>query len=216
MLVVGTLRAFRRTAGVRRAQREALLLVGSPHPDGFTIVDHPVPVAYCLPGRDSTVVLSSSALALLSDQERALVLGHERRHLSARHHLALAYADALARTFRWVPLFARAREEVAVLLEMTADDAASSPSDRRALARALVTLAAGARVEATLAASDTAALQRVRRLVAPAVPRRRGVGVATASVAFVALSAPVALALAPAIEAITSECCTPAALPVRV
>ncbi len=86
LLAVTTARAFRRTARVRRSQREVLALVGNRHPEGFTVVDHAVPVAYCLPGGSGTVVLSTAALEILSDRERELVLGHERRHLRARHH----------------------------------------------------------------------------------------------------------------------------------
>lgn len=207
MLTLTTVRTFWRTTRVRRSQREALRLVGSRHPDGFTVVDHTVPVAYCLPGGAGTVVLSSAALDLLTDRERALVLGHEQRHLRARHHLALAYADALTRTFRWVPLFADALQQVSVLLEMTADDAASGVEDRRSLAKALVALSTGVRPESALAASDTAALQRVRRLTAPAVPRRRGTGVLVGAASVAALSLPVGLAVAPAVEAATRDCC---------
>ena len=108
--------------------------------------------------------MSSAALALLDDRERELVLGHERRHLRARHDLALAYSGALARTFPWVSLFAMAHAQIAVLLEMAADDAAATPADRRALAGAIVALGTGIRPETALAASDTAALIRVRRL----------------------------------------------------
>lgn len=215
LLAVTTARAFRRTARVRRSQREVLALVGNRHPEGFTVVDHAVPVAYCLPGGSGTVVLSTAALEILSDRERELVLGHERRHLRARHHLALAYADALRRTFRWVPLFAEACQQVTVLLEMTADDAASSVDDRRSLAHALVALGTGVRPEAALAASDTAAVQRVRRLTAPPTSRGRGMGLVVGVAAVAALSLPVGLALAPAIEAATTDCCSLAAPPAR-
>ena len=208
MLTFTTVRIFCRTTRVRRSQRDALRLVGSRHPDGFTVVDHTVPVAYCLPGGAGTVVLSTAALELLTDRERALVLGHEHRHLRARHHLALAYADALTRTFPRVPLFAEAHQRVSVLLEMTADDAATGIEDRRTLAQALVVLSTGMRPEAALAASDTAALQRVRRLTAPATPRRRGTGFLVGAASVVALSVPMCLALAPAIEAATRDCCS--------
>jgi Zn-dependent protease with chaperone function len=215
LLAVTTARAFRRTAQVRRSQRAALRLVGNRHPEGFTIVDHAVPVAYCLPGGSGTVVLSTAALEILTDRERELVLGHEHRHLRARHHLAVAYADALRRTFRWVPLFAEAHDQVTVLLEMAADDAASGVADRRSLAHALVALGTGVRPEAAMAASDTAALQRVRRLTAPPEPRRRGMGLMVGAAAVAALSVPVGLALAPAIEAATRDCCSLAAPPAR-
>lgn len=208
MLMTTTARNFLRTRRVRRAQLDSLQLVGAAHPDGFTVIEHDVPVAYCLPGRSATVVLSSAAIALLDDRERDLVLGHERRHLRARHDLALAYSGALHRTFPWVPLFATAHREISVLLEMAADDSATTPADRRALARAIVALGTGIRPETALAASDTAAVARVRRLTSTAPDTSlRSRALAGAAVVFV-LSAPVGLALAPAAEAAARDCCS--------
>lgn len=207
LLAVTTARGFRRTMRIRRSQRTTLRLVSSPHPDGFMLVDHPIPVAYCLPGRGRAVVLSSAAMELLNDRERALVLGHEFCHLRARHHVALAYADALQRTFPWLSFFVEARAQVAVLLEMCADDAARGPTDRRALAGALVALGTGVRPATALGASDTAALQRVRRLLEAPTTRPRGVAPLTGAAVVAALAVPVGLVAAPAIEAIASGCC---------
>lgn len=173
------------------------------------MIDHDVPIAYCLPGTGAgTVVMSSAALALLDDRERELVLGHERRHLRARHDLALAYSGALARTFPWVSLFAMAHAQIAVLLEMAADDAAATPADRRALAGAIVALGTGIRPETALAATDTAALIRVRRLTSTTRRPARGITFAAAAGAALLLSLPLGLALAPAVEAATRECCS--------
>lgn len=208
MLLLTTTRSFLRKRRVRRSQLDSLRLVGHPHPDGFTVIVHQVPVAYCLPGGSGTVVLSSAALKLLDARERDLVLAHERSHLRARHDLALAYSDALTRTFPWVPLFAVAHDQVATLLEMAADDAATGTGDRRRLANALVTLGTGVRPEAALAASNTATLQRVRRLTATSAPAPRGLGLMISTATVVALSVPVGLALAPAIEAAATDCCT--------
>lgn len=209
MLVATTVRSFVRTRRVRRMQRNALELVGRRHPGGFTVIEHDAPLAYCLPGTGTgTVVLSSAALTLLDDRERELVLGHERRHLRARHDLALAYSGALARTFPYVPLFATAHAQIAVLLEMAADDAATSPADRRALAGAIVALGTGIRPEAALAASDTAALIRVRRLTSATRSPEWGLGLAAAAGAALLFSLPLGLALAPAVEAAARDCCT--------
>lgn len=209
MLVTTTARSFVRTRRVRRSQRDALELVGRRDPGGFTVIDHDVPIAYCLPGTGAgTVVMSSAALALLDDRERELVLGHERRHLRARHDLALAYSGALARTFPWVSLFAMAHAQIAVLLEMAADDAAATPADRRALAGAIVALGTGIRPETALAATDTAALIRVRRLTSTTRTPARGITFAAAAGAALLLSLPLGLALAPAVEAATRDCCS--------
>jgi Zn-dependent protease with chaperone function len=216
MLTTTTARGFVRTRRIRRSQRDALELVGRRHPGGFTVIEHDVPVAYCLPGTGTgTVVLSSAALALLNDREREMVLGHERRHLRARHDLALAFSGALARTFPWVPLFATAHAQIAVLLEMAADDAAASPADRRALAGAIVALGTGVRPEAALAASDTAALIRVRRLTSTTRSPVWGLGLAAGAGAALLLSLPLGLALAPAVEAAARDCCTVADLSTR-
>lgn len=190
----------------RRHHRHLLTLMGRRHPDGFTVIDTDVPVAYCLPGRSGAVVLSSAALELLTEDERKLVVGHELRHLSARHHLPLVLAEALGRTFPAVPLFKHAATRVRVLVEMSADDSASTAHERRSLARALVAMGSGARPEAALGASDTAAVERVKRLASP--PRRRSrTGVLIAPAIGVVLAMPLALAAAPGIEAATRDCC---------
>lgn len=197
-----------RAARGRRTQVDALALVGHDHPDGFTVVTHPTPVVYCIPGRARKIVVSTGALALLSEQEMTLVLGHERTHLRARHDLALAASDALAWTFSRFRLFQDAHEQIAVLVEMQADDAAHAVPDRRTLARALISLSAGQSPGATLAAGDTAALARVRRLTSstsrPLRPRHKALVGLCAVAAF---SAPLGLALAPALEASASQCC---------
>lgn len=207
LLASTALRGVRERARTRRAQRTALRLVGRAHPDGFTLVEHDRPLVYCLPGRAPEVVLSTGALALIDGRERQLVLGHERRHLAARDHLTLAWSETLARAFGWVPLFAAAHRHTAILVEMAADDAASTGRDRLTLARALVALGAGGRPEATLGAADTAALQRVRRLTGPLPRRRTGQSALVATAAALVLSAPVTLALAPALEATRHGCC---------
>lgn len=200
---------IRRGAQGRRAQLDTLALVGAKHPDGYTVIDHPTAVVYCVPGRSRTVVVSTTALNLLTAREMQLVLGHERTHLRARHDLALAVSGALAWTFGRARVFRDAHQQIAMLVEMQADDTAHVDRDRRAMARALVTLSTGLRPEATLGAGDTEALARVRRLTSPSaatlrVSQKALVGL----VATVALSMPVALALAPAVEASSRECCS--------
>lgn len=205
-LGVSVIRLSSRDRACRRRQRHLLTLIGRLHPDGFTIIDADVPLAYCLPGRAGAVVLSSAAVELLTTDERRLVIGHEHRHLAAHHHLPLVLAQALTRTFPVVPLFGHAAERVRVLIEMSADDSAGTAEERRSLARALVTMGTGARPEAALAASDTASVQRVRRLsTAPA--HRSRISVLVSPAIGVVLAMPLALAAAPGIEAATRDCC---------
>jgi Zn-dependent protease with chaperone function len=195
----------------RRRQREGLLMLGTVHDDGFIVVEHDTPVVYCLPGglgRTPAVVVSRAALDLLNEEERRLVLAHERRHLTGRHHLALALGATLARTFRRVGPFAAAHREIAVLAEMDADDAARTARQRRTLAAALVTLGTGTRPEVALGAGDTAASVRVRRLVSTSAPQlRRGQGALAGLAAVTALATPVSIAVAPAVETVVRDCC---------
>lgn len=205
-LGLSVIRLCLRDRARRRHQRQLLQLIGRRHPEGFTVIDTDVPLAYCLPGRDGAVVLSSAAVEILTEDERRLVVGHEHRHLSARHHLPIVLAEALARTFPNVPLFRQATDRVRILVEMSADDSASTTDERRSLARALVAMGTGTRPEAALGASDTASVQRVRRLAATPMRRSR-TSVLVAPAIGVVLAMPLALAAAPGIEAATRDCC---------
>lgn len=199
-------------AGRRRAaHRDALTLLARRHPALDTLVlDHPAPVAYCVPGRHRRIVVTTATLAVLDDAELAAVLAHERAHLHGRHHWVLAGTQALARAFP-LPVFKTAHHEVSRLLEMLADDAAARTQPRLAVATALATLATtGATTPApvgALAATDTAVLQRVRRLLHPAAPlpawRRALLVTVPAAVAL----APVVLAVAPALAAASKQYC---------
>ena len=109
---------------------------------GISVLDHEVPVAYCVPGMSgSRIVVSRSTLTALEPEELAAVVAHERSHLRARHDLVLEAFTVLHQAFpRWVSS-AAAHHEVQVLVEVLADKAAVRRVDRRALASALLTLA---------------------------------------------------------------------------
>ena len=55
-------------------------------------MDHPRPMAYCLAGRQPTVVLTTGTLSVLDPGQLAAVLAHERAHLASRHHLLMTVA----------------------------------------------------------------------------------------------------------------------------
>lgn len=126
---------------VRRAHRERVDRVAR-RERGVSVLDHGVPVAYCVPGvAGARIVVSRSTLERLGPAELEAVLEHERSHLRARHDLVLEAFTVLHRAFpRWVASRA-AREEVEVLVEVLADRAAVRHGDRRALLGALVALA---------------------------------------------------------------------------
>lgn len=193
-LVLGDLR---RSAVRRRAQRDTLALVGTRCAGGFTLVEHAAPLVYCLPGRTDTVVVTSAARDLLTARQLDLVLAHERRHLRARHHTAMTLSHALSRTFGGYGVFGLAHQHLAVLAEMQADDAVGAARDRRALAHALL----------ALAPSGGAAGRRVRRLAEPTEGPGRRLGPIALVAGLGVLTAPVALALVPAVEASVRDCC---------
>lgn len=134
------------------------------------------PLAYSVPGGRAGVVVSQGALDALRPDELTAVLAHERAHLAQRHHVALALLADLRSILGRVPLISAAGPAVAAYAEMAADDAARRASSTRALAGALLTLAAapvpvGAHVVAHPTALHAAALEptsRARRLVDPA------------------------------------------------
>ena len=194
--------AWRYGRSVQRAQRqtrahaEAARITGRrlPGNDDAVVLDAAQPVAYCLPGRPATIVVTSGALAVLDQAQLAAVLAHERAHLASRHHLLIAVTRGLTAAFRAVPLFARGAEHVARLAEMCADDAAARRSGRGTLVAALLTMATGAAVPAyALGASACAVTARLQRLVDDPGPARRvRYGLTLAAVT-------VLLALAPAL-----------------
>ncbi|MGH3328534.1 MAG: M56 family metallopeptidase [Streptomycetales bacterium] len=192
----------------RRRQRDMLALIAR-RDDALdaVVVDHDVPVVYCLPGRGRQIVLTSAALASLDAEQLQAVLAHERAHLRGRHHLVLAAAAGLERAFAGVPLFRHAREQIARLVEMLADDAAAHRCERHAVAAALVTLAEGSAPAAALAAGGPSALARVRRLLAPARPLGRARLVIGVVALAALLSLPVLVAAAPALEPLRMSFC---------
>ena len=197
----------------RRHHLRVLAMVGTGDERlGATILDHGATAAYCLPGRGGHVVLTSAALAALDEAGVDAVLAHERAHLRGRHHLLVALTRGVERAFP-VRAFALARSETARLVELAADDAAASATDRLTVAGALLALARGGSAErspapaAVLAASGSADGRRVRRLI----DGRSGLGprwVVLGAVAAVAVALlPFTVAAVPMIAMAGVDCC---------
>ena len=134
-------------AAVLRARHRQRALLGllahdDPKVPGALVVDHPAAAAYCVPGLRSAIVISAGALDLLDQAELAAVLAHERAHLRARHDLVLLPFTALLRAFRWSAITREANREVALLVEMMADDRARRRRPARELATALLRVGA--------------------------------------------------------------------------
>jgi Zn-dependent protease with chaperone function len=160
---------------------------------GLRILDVKQPLAYCLPGVRSRVVVSEGTLKSLSDSEIDAILTHERAHLRARHDLVLEMFTAVHAAF---PRFVRsgsALDAVRLLVEMLADDAAVRAAGPTPLARALVACASGRTPSGALAAGGPTTVLRVRRLGGR--PNSRALA-ATAYLAAAAVLAVPTLALA--------------------
>jgi Zn-dependent protease with chaperone function len=155
-----------RTLASRRRHRDLIDVLATPWPEmaGARVLEHPLPVAYCLPGPRSRLVVSSGALATLAPGELAAVLAHERAHLRERHDLVVLPFVAWGATAPFVPGMARAQAAVARLVEMRADDVARAEAGERALAGALHRMA-GSVPTAALGSFSSATTDRLCRIV---------------------------------------------------
>jgi len=201
--------ALTATTHLRAAGRQALQhaqtarLVGRPEPAlGAVLVEHSQPAAYCVAGRQPTVILTTAAVQALDPGQLDAVLAHERAHLAGRHHRLLALGRIGRQVLPFLPLMQDAEQQVARLVELHADDAATRARDPRLLATALVVLATAAGPAPALAAGATDSVQRIHRLLGPSEPlgraRRQLLRAAAAALA----AAPVLLALTPAVIAL--------------
>ncbi len=128
------------------------------------VLDVAQPLAYCLPGVRSRVVVSEGTLNTLGDAEVSAILTHERAHLRARHDLVLEAFTAAHAAFPRFVRSANALRAVQLLVELLADDAAVRATGRTPLARALVACASGRAPSGALAMGGTSTVVRVRRL----------------------------------------------------
>jgi Zn-dependent protease with chaperone function len=128
------------------------------------VLDVAQPLAYCLPGVRSRVVVSEGTLNALGDAEVSAILTHERAHLRARHDLVLEAFTAAHAAFPRLVRSANALRAVQLLVELLADDAAVRATGRTPLARALVACASGRAPSGALAVGGTSTVVRVRRL----------------------------------------------------
>lgn len=191
----------------RTRHARALTLLGARHRDGaVTVLPDQRPAAYCLPGRRHRIVLTTAALAAMEPAALDAVVAHEKAHIRQRHHLALAFTDALAAAFPRVRLFADAKAATARLVELAADDAACVSADPLALAEGLLSVAGTPAPAVALAAGGDAAA-RVRRLIAGNRPLPRALVRLGLLAATAALALPFVLAAQPAVAATTMNYC---------
>ena len=160
-----------RTLRSRARHRELLDLLATPWPaaPGARVLEHPVPVAYCLPGLRSRLVVSAGVLDCLDVDQVWAVLAHERTHLRERHDLVVLPFVAWGATAPFVRGMVCAQFAVATLIEMRADDVAVRQASPKQLSGALGAM--GGVAPAAALSSFTAALhRRLARIVEPPAP----------------------------------------------
>jgi Zn-dependent protease with chaperone function len=187
-----------RTLLARRRHRGLLDVLGTPWPavPGARVLDHPLPVAYCLPGLRSRLVLSAGVLDTLDPHQVRAVLAHERAHLRERHDLVVLPFVAWGATAPFVRGMVCAQLAVAALIEMRADDVATARTCVAELTGALKTM--GGAAPAAALSSFTAALDhRLHRITAPPAPLSLTVRVLVRLLAVTTVGLPTALLLLP-------------------
>ncbi|HEY5858154.1 MAG TPA: M56 family metallopeptidase [Aldersonia sp.] len=191
----------------RRTQvRDLLDMVGThdaaldtvPGVDEISVLDHPGMTAYCVPGWRSRVVLSTGTIASLAAPELRSVLAHERAHVRERHDIALLPLVAACRTLGDSRLGCAIRDQVALLVEMCADQVACRECGPRALGNALRRFgdSAAHAPSGTLGATGSV-LTRCDRLDHPPKPLPRWVIAGLLLWAAVLVTAPAVLLLVP-------------------
>jgi Zn-dependent protease with chaperone function len=189
----------REMAWTRRQRRSHLLaveLTGQPA-DGLaaTVIEHDTPAVYSLPAVDArqTVIVSTGALRLLSDDELAAVVAHEHGHLRHHDHRVTAIAGALHLAFPRVPLLRRARYEIEILAEMAADDHARREHSTDNLAAALLALATARAPHHALGAAGHSVTDRLRRMLASTKPLPKPTRIGAVASAATAVTLPIGL-----------------------
>lgn len=172
---------FARTERQRSRHLSLINLLSAPMPDrpDTRVLDHPAPVAYCLPGvTRSVTVLSEGLVSLLDSEQLQAVIAHERAHLRQQHHLVLVAFKSWHSALPWFPIANRAETAVGLLVEMLADDQARRVVDDDTLATAIVLVASegadrpdGSTLEHLHAGEDEGFVHsRVQRLLSPRPP----------------------------------------------
>ncbi|MET4062032.1 Zn-dependent protease with chaperone function [Arthrobacter sp. UYP6] len=200
----------------RSRHRDMLALLSSPSATrpATVVINHPTPVAYCLPGgARSVTVLSDGLLELLSDEELSAVLIHEKAHLSQHHHLLLWAFAAWRAALPWLPTSQLAQQSVNELIEMLADNDALRTVAPETLIRAVAIVGTGsapaeglhaAESRGTLAGSPDeqaklGTVHRLTRLLTPLPPLPAWQRAAVLILCGLLLAVPTTLLVAPGI-----------------
>ena len=144
----------------------------------LVVLPSEAPEAYAVPGRPGHIVVSAGMLRLLDDDERRVLLAHERAHLRHHHHRYIAVADIAAAI---VPMLRPLRRRVRFATERWADeDAATLVGDRALVARAICRAALAGGREGALALAELGVPARVEAMLdADSVSSRRTTAAST-------------------------------------
>ncbi|MCX4549663.1 M56 family metallopeptidase [Streptomyces sp. NBC_01387] len=133
LVAAGCTLTLYRHLGFRAGAHRTLALL--PTPSEVAVLPDDTPYAYALPGSPGRIVMSTGMASCLTEEERGVLLAHERAHLTGHHH-RLLLASRLAGCAN--PLLRPLREAVAYSTERWADEeAAQVTGDRRMTARAV-------------------------------------------------------------------------------
>jgi Zn-dependent protease with chaperone function len=174
-----------------------------PSGERLVVLENARPHAWSLPGPQARLVVTTGALHRLGDRELAAVLAHERGHVTARHHWLLQCAEALNSGFPGAEIFRLFREQVGRLVELAADDSAARRHGRLATALALVELNTVAGTDPDCPSLFAEIPGRIDRLLSDATRLPVAQRLRLTVMALTALSAPLLLALAPGLHAIS-------------
>lgn len=210
---------YARITTQRRRHRELLEVLSLPSGaiERTLVINHPAPVAYCLPGGSRSVtVLSDGLMEALTPGELSAVVDHERAHLTQRHHLLLWSFEAWRQALPWLPTTRLSRQAVSSLVEMLADDVARRTAPDEVLVRAIALVALGSaeahagqgsspssngtegRTEPGMPEEGEASLaSRVSRLLTPQPPLSHAQTTAVLAGSGLLLAVPTVLLLAP-------------------
>lgn len=140
-LVWALLVSLVRTLRWRARHRAHVAVLSRPceeHPDTRVVDSHDI-VAYCIPGRGATTVISTGLLSRLSPPEQLALLAHERAHLCLHHDLVILPFAAWQHALPFLPATSVAFRCVTALTEFMADDYARLSVPAPDLAQALHT-----------------------------------------------------------------------------
>lgn len=149
------------TSGVRsRPRRRPAVPMAA---DELVVLPIDEPEAYAVPGRPGHIVVSTGMLRRLDDDERRVLLAHERAHLRYHHHRYIAVADLAAGL---VPLLRPLGRRVRFATERWADeDAAAAVGDRSLVARAICSAALAGKPVGALALAELGVPARVEAML---------------------------------------------------